>query len=245
MKSENKNVNDERENSLLCLFRKLYDQQFPQTRSCFKLISIEERIEDLKEENRTHNKWMIRIGYLLLAISAFNLQFADHIKEWGDSPYHLVVMWVTIGCALWVLISAFTKFALHFSPIITKYEVELCGGGFYFYKDVEKLFTNLISKITLYDIKTPNELAEQLENDLRFLVFLIKKGETYPDKNKRNHFLKKIEDDLLKNLIELICTLRMMKVEEADNTTSTIHHGNLFDKRAAWLRKKLFDEVAT
>ena len=242
MRTEDENVNNDKESSLLHLFRKLYDQQFPQMISCFKLISIKERIEDFKEEQHTHNGWMIRIGYLLLAIFAFNFQFADHIKAWGNSPYHLVVMWVTIGCAVWILISTLIRFVNHYERTINRYEMKLCSGGFDFYRDTEKLFLTLIQKFSWYDIKTPNELAEQIEKDVRFLVYLIKKSEAYPDSNKVNPFLKKFEDDLLKSFIDVICALRLMGVEESDNMTFA-PTPNIYENRAAWLRKKLFDEV--
>jgi len=243
MKNEDKKVND-KENSLLHLLRKLYDRQFPQMRSCFELLAIKDKIEDLQKANHTYNGWLIRIGYLLVAIWTFNFQFVNYFKEWKDSPYHSVVTWLVIGCSLWALISAFTKLAMHYSPVVTRYEIELCNGGFDYYEDVEKVFTTLIQKFSWCDIKTTDELVKQIENDTRFIVYLIKKGEAYPDNNKRNPFLKKFEDDLLDNLIVLICLLGLMKVNDAGNITTTDSNSNIFKKRNEWLRKKLFEEVA-
>jgi len=230
------------EDSLINLFRKLYDQQFPPMKSCFELLAIESKIENTKKENHTHNEWLIRIGYLLLAVFAFNFQFADHIKAWGSSPYHTVVMWVTLGCAVSVLISAFIKFEMHYSPIITKCEIELCRGGFYYYKDAEKLFTSLIYKCSWYNLKTPNDLAHHLEERVRFLVFLIKSSEVNPNysKGKTEGFLKD-EADLLKKLIELICLLGLMKTNEIAVITGV---EKTLQTRTDWLYKKLFDEVS-
>lgn len=224
-----------KEKSLLNLLRKLYDQQFPERRSCFELLAIQRQMEVTKKINHVLNGWFIFFSFVSLVATSFYSN--------SNSSVYPSVLW---GGVLFLLVAilAFITHFFYYSPKMTAFERDLSMGDFNHYKEMEELFLTLSQRCGWYDLRTPNDLAQYFEERVRFSVLLMKSSQAYPDyeENKTDAFLKS-ENDLFEKFLRLICMLRMMNVEKADNTTPTSFCNDLFEKRAKWLRKKLFDEV--